>query len=137
MRYVITLVCCMALLYLALNTFDYFDPMTLCYVRINKELVGGRRDTIKQAIRLLKKTDKPSYRTLCAYVSRIRERICIGSDWHIENPPRGINANGCYIRGTKTIYLKPRPDEGDAVVAQRMQTIRIYSQLSAEFEDGQ
>lgn len=137
MRYFITISCCIALLVLMLNVFDYFDPMTLCYIRINRELVGGRRDTIKQAIRLLKKTDKPSYHTLCAHVSRIRERMCIGSDWHLENPPRGFNAHGCYIRGTKTIYLKPRLDEGNAVVTQRMQTIRTYAQLSAEFENGQ
>src|SRR3990167_3362570 len=98
------------------NLFSYFDPLTFCYIGIENDFLGGNQKTVKEAIRLLKKEDIQSYKTLCKNVDTIVEEYCRAADPRVRGQEVGINEPGCYISGSKIIYLIPSKMESDYIV---------------------
>lgn len=121
------------IIYIWLVLTGYFDPLTMCRIRIHTDLVSGNKKTISQALKLLKKEDRTSYDMACKYVNRIYERTCIGADWHLDKGHRGSNEPGCYVKGSKSIYLKPDYYHQQDTTELRKDSIKKYSQLSWEY----
>ena len=119
--------------YIWLSLTGYFNPLNLCYIRIHSDLVSGNKSTIIKAIKLLKKEDHDAYKLTCKYVNRIYERTCIGADWHLDQSLPGSDEPGCYVKGSKSIYLKPDFNKNQAGIVLRKEAIKKYSQLSREF----
>lgn len=117
--------------YFFVNIFNYFDLLNFCYIKIDGDLLRGNESTIKKAIKLLKREDKTAYKTLCAYVDTISEHNCFASSrkFSLEN----WNKNGCYIKGSKVIYLKPEKRENSAIINQRKISLKKYSEYSKDF----
>lgn len=112
-----------------LGTVSYLDIFNLCYINIDGDITRGNEKTIKQAIRLIKEEDKESYKTLCHYVNTVKERYCL-----IPKVPIKFGTEpGCYIRGSKVIYLIPERGENQQIVRQRATTIQKYAQKSKIF----
>jgi hypothetical protein len=118
---------------LVLNIFSYFDPFSFCYIKINYN-VDGNKDTIKKAIEIIKNEDKKEYKKLCQYVNLIVERPCYSGRLGTSGMLR-LNEDfvGCYIKGSKIIYLKPEKEDDFYVTKKRVGAIKKYSQKSQEF----
>jgi hypothetical protein len=125
-------------LYFGMNTLSYFDPINMCYINIEKDVLSGNRETIKKAIKMVKRNSSSDYRNLCKYISNIQERHCMGGDWHFgatqtaESIP-GYFSTGCYILGTKTIYLLPEENDSASIIEKRANALIKYSAYSKDF----
>ncbi len=117
-----------------INSLNYFDPLNVCYINVDKDILRGDRKTILEAIRKIKRESRGDYKTMCKYVNKISENFCIAADWHLD-PAWRENAIGksCYIRGSKTIYLFPTEEYSYDVVSERAAAIKKYSNYSKEF----
>lgn len=117
-----------------INTVDYLDITSLCYIRIDDDMLRGNFSTIAKAIKYLKKSDKASYTTLCRNVDKISENYCYGSDWHLDNDWQANAQNkNCFIRGSHTIYLWPEQSDSENIVLSRAEAIKKYAQYSQDF----
>lgn len=118
-----------------LNIISYFDPINLCYIKIEGDVVRGEESTIHKALSLIKKENKKTYKDICKYVDVISEKYCIIADWQIngEEYTKGLNLPGCYARGSKTIYLRPNKNISDNIIQIRKKSIIKYSQFSKNF----
>ncbi|EKD99499.1 MAG: hypothetical protein ACD_22C00241G0005 [uncultured bacterium] len=117
--------------YLVVNSIDYFDITSGCYIAITGDVLKGNEDTIRTALRNLKYEDSDSYNRVCGYVSKIIENTCLNSDPRFGYPKQ--MPDGCYIKGSKTIYLKPVEKNSDEVVTSRMEELKRLSEFSKEF----
>lgn len=115
-----------------INLFDYLDPFNLCYINIEGDVTRGNSKTIHQAIEQIKKTDEAAYRDLCHFVNVVSENVCMADDPNRPSAWRD-DVNGCYLRGSKVIYLNPSRETGENIVAYRARIIKIYSQKSKGF----
>lgn len=120
--------------YVAINGFNYLDPINLCYVDIDGDVLRGNKRTVVEAIRRLKRESKDDYKTMCRYTHKISENFCLASDWHL-NPTwrEDYPGKSCFIRGSKTIYLYPRKEYSQEIVEERAAAIKKYSNFSKEF----
>jgi hypothetical protein len=120
-------------IYLALNSFSYFDPLSLCRIKIHGNLAGNR-DTIKEAIKEVKRTDRSAYGVLCRDVDAIYEMYCIDKDWNM-HPKDYVRTDveGCYITGSHFVYLTPSRDTTKAKIAARAAALKKFSALSRDF----
>lgn len=117
--------------YFFLNFFNYFDPLNFCYIKIDSDFLRGNEKTIKKAIKLLKKENKIAYKTLCGYINTISEKNCFTSSQNISL--EDWDKDGCYIKGSKIIYIKPEKDKGDTIINERKIIIKKYSEYSRDF----
>lgn len=118
------------------NQFSYVRLFPYCSISISADYLSGNRATIFAAIAHLKERDRDAYRTLCRYVDEIIEKYCVGSDWHIENPPRGYAEPGCYVRGSQTILLRPEAGESVDIIRTRADALKKYAGMSKKFWEG-
>ena len=125
----------MAGIYMTINIVNYFDPFGGGYLNIDGDIVSGNKETIKAAIRYLGKTDRTAYRNLCTVVDRVSEKNCIIADQRIDSKGfiEGLNLDGCYVKGTRTIYLRPDKSDSPDVIEGRARTIKHYTEAVARF----
>lgn len=126
-----------SLFFIYANYFSYFDPVNLCYISIDNysnKPPGGNRDTVRKAINLIKDSDSKGYKILCKNVDTVQEGYCDKPDenGHFEQIP----PPGCYIRGTKIIFVVPEKSNENNVVLRRAETIKKYANLSKRFWDN-
>ncbi len=119
--------------YFMVNIGNYFDPINFCYINIEGDILRGNSHTIQQVIKNIRKNDTETYKTLCAYVHTIHEEYCLGSDWSLDKTYRGLDTPGCYIKGSKVIYLTPNSKEDGATIEKRYQALIKYAKYSKEF----
>lgn len=135
---VIWLVCLVVLASLAIfvaNKFSYLDLGHLCYIKIHGA-VSGNEDTIRQALRYFEKEDLDAYAVVCQYVRTIEEKeFCLAQDPNLNQGGQGgvWRDPPCYVRGSKTIYLKTDEKDTEDVVRQRIAVIKKYAQYSQRF----
>ena len=120
--------------YSSVNIFSYYDPMSLCSIRIEKDIIGGNGDTIRDAIKLIKKEDHKSYKMLCQNIDRINENECSTAHGEFDADDRkNWEKDGCYINGSKVILLKPEKEYSELIVRERAETIKKYASYSEKF----
>lgn len=119
-----------------INAFsNYVDVTGLCRIRISGDMLRGNEDTIKEALKSIKASDSSGYKDICRNVDEITERFCVDSDYHLDQAAAqaGWERPGCFIRGSKTIYLKPEPGESASVVKARAREILKDALLSKDY----
>lgn len=119
------------LIYLLITS--YVDVFSFCAIKVEGDMVIGNRGAIIAAIKMLKKQNKKSYQTLCGYVERIIENDCLAVEPRIDSSWKGLYADGCYIRGSKTIYIKPEKNGDSQSVANRSRALMRYADYSKRF----
>jgi hypothetical protein len=154
-RYVILAVTALALAWAWLRAFAWFDPLMLCRVHIDVELLEGDRAPIRAAIAVVRREDPLAYHALCRWVDRIQEeRRCDAGDPQARARLRGQapispgaddgallraqEAPGCYVRGSRVIVLR-RPGEGaggPALVRERAEALKRLAGYSEAFWRG-
>jgi hypothetical protein len=110
----------------------HIDYPNNCYIKIEKDILKGNRDSIFKALTSIKNTNLQGYQDICSYVDTITEASCLlGESRNGKLHP--INTDGCYLKGTKTIFLRPDASSLDAAVTLRKEQILKYSQMSKEY----
>jgi hypothetical protein len=154
-RYAVVAVIALVLVWGWLRAFGWFDPLALCRIHIDVELLEGDRGPIRQAIDLVRREDRPAYRALCRWVDRIQEeRQCDAGDPQADPRLRGQPeiapaaieaavvrarvAPGCYVRGSRTIVLRRAPEGGGgpALVRERAEALKRLAGYSQSFWIG-
>jgi hypothetical protein len=151
MRSAIIAVVGLALLWGWLRAFAWFDPVALCRIHIDVELLEGERGPIRAAIDLVRREDPLAYRVLCRWVDRIQEeRQCDAGDPQADPRRRGQavapgalddplqrarEAPGCYVRGSRIIVLRRAPEGGGgpALVRARAEALKRLAVHSQTF----
>jgi len=114
------------------SRFSYLDPVSFCYISVEKDILRGNRQTVFKAIKTIKASDKKAYKELCEYAGLIREGYCSTSSRDYDT----INIPGCYLRGSKTVYLKPVAEDSVAVTAERAEALKKFAGYSKDFWEG-
>lgn len=117
------------------NSVSYFDPFAFCYIGIDNDVLRDNQATISKALRLIQHEDRASYSTVCRYVDAIIEDYCTATDAMGEGVA-AVDAAGCYVRGSKLIYVRPAKDTSEATVRGRAETITTYAERSKNFWIG-
>ncbi len=120
------------LIYFALNISSYFDPLSFCRIKIQSDIVRGEGSTIKSAVKYIKAESPSGYDVLCRYVDVIAEKRCVVGDKRID-PSVPDFPDGCYVRGTKTIYLLATKDKSSATIQKRASLILKFAGMSRAF----
>jgi hypothetical protein len=132
-----------------LRAFAWFDPLAMCRIHIDVELLEGDRGPIRDAIAVVRREDPLAYRALCRWVDRIQEeRQCDAGDPQVDpriraggggalDPGllRAREAPGCYVRGSRVIVLRrpPRGGGGAALVRQRADALKRLAGYAQSF----
>lgn len=119
-----------------INIISYFDPFSWCHIQIHGDIVSGNEMTIHQALKLIKVKDKNAYKLVCDYVGVIAEKTyCKAGDARVDAslPNAGYIEPPCYIRGSKTIYLRSMEDRSEEAVRRRAIDIVTYADKSRNF----
>jgi len=118
--------------YIIMGYTMHIDYPNNCYIKVDKDILKGNRETIFKALASIKKTDLQKYQDICLYVDTISEASCLLGETR-NGKLHPISTDGCYLKGTKTIFLKPDSSELDAAVESRKLQIIKYAQLSKEY----
>ena len=151
-RWAIIAVIALVLLWGCLRAFAWFDPVRLCRIHIDVELLEGDRAPIREAIALVRREDPLAYHALCRWVDRIQEeRQCDAGDPQADPRLRGQSAfasgaldaalsrareaPGCYVRGSRIIVLRRAPEGGGgpALVRARADALKRLAGYSRAF----
>jgi hypothetical protein len=122
------------LVYFFINTFSYLNIYPFCSVDIHGNVLFKNEGTIRKAIHIIKKDYPDSYSDLCRYVNVIKEQKCTIRDWHLV--PRiedYTNETGCYVRGSKTIYISPERSNSNNIIQKRADQIIKLTAFSKNF----
>jgi hypothetical protein len=134
-----------------LRAFAWFDPLALCRIHIDVDLLEGDRTAVRQAIAVVRREDPLAYRALCTWVDRIQEeRQCDAADPQVDPRLRrgaGLSpdamdpviararaAPGCYVRGSRVIVLRRAPEGGGpALVRERAEALKRLAGYAQAF----
>ena len=137
-----------------LDALAWFDPVALCRIRVEVDLLEGDRGAIETAIAVVRREDPAAYRALCAWVDRIQEeRECAAGDPQADPRLRGAavpaeaiepalrrarDAAGCYVRGSRIVVLRRARDGEDAaaVLRARAEALKRLARYSQTFWAG-
>jgi hypothetical protein len=137
-----------------LSAFAWFDPVRLCRIDIDVELLEGDRGPIRAAIALVRREDPLAYHALCRWVDRIQEeRHCDAGDPKADPRLRGQSsvavsdpvllraraAPGCYVRGSRVVVLRQAPGGSAhaALVRERADVLKRLAGYAEEFWLGE
>lgn len=111
---------------------NYIDIRDACFIRVKYDVLQGDRESIFDALKRIKKEDYIFYRNMCRYVDRIYEKRCVVSE---KNTPKVSypNEDGCYIRGSKAILIKPLDKNSYDLVDNRVAAIKKYGQMAIDY----
>jgi hypothetical protein len=112
--------------------FAHFHPLPYCNISIRKDILRGDTRSIREALSTLRRTNTEAYKTVCRYVDRIEEKRCFNADGHVDDVAFQKTHDGCYIGGSRTIYLMPQEYSAD-LVARRADSIKALAEKSREF----
>jgi len=125
------------LAYFIINRFNYFDAPHLCYISLTPDILSGNKTTMHRAIDRIKKSDPEDYKDLCRYVEAISEKYCVAFDARVESRSENVQQPGCFVKGSKTIYLKPEKEASDSIIEQRAAAIKKFMLMSKSFWKNQ
>lgn len=110
----------------------YIDFSNNCTIEVQKDIVSGNRQTIFDALKLIKEDHPEDYENICTQVDTIVETECILGD---KKTPKihYLDTDGCYLKGTKTIFIRPVSGTSDTIVENRAELILKYGTLSGEY----
>lgn len=114
------------------NLNSYIDIKHFCLIRIENSQTQGNRQSIMEAINLIKQSDPANYKTLCQNIDTIAEVNCQNAEPHL-NPNEASLATiegGCFVKGSKTIYLTPVKSYSGALVKTRLETLKRNVQFT-------
>lgn len=118
------------------NLNSYIDVEKFCLIKIESSEARGNRQSIIDAIGEIKKSNKSLYKELCQYIDTIAESNCQNAEPHINLEEAGLaeKKGGCFVKGSKTIYLTPVKTYSSELVKNRVETLEKDILLSSEYQ---
>lgn len=86
---------------------SYVDIGSGCKIEISGSLASANKDAVSALLKEIKAEDKASYDLICSSLDHIREAHCPLFDESLKEDRIIWTTPGCYLRGTKTVYLVP------------------------------
>jgi hypothetical protein len=114
------------------TAFAHFHPYPFCDISVRRDILRGDSKSIKEALRQIRRTDKEAYKVVCANVDKIEEKRCYNADGHVDQAAFEKVHEGCFIRGSRTIYLKPY-EYSAVAVEKRVEAIKALAEKSRQF----
>lgn len=111
---------------------SYVDVPNQCYIKVKYDVLNGDRDSIVEALERLKQEDYIFYRRFCANVDAIYEKKCVRGD-DLRPDLEFIQSEGCYIKGSKAILIKPYEAGTRDIVKRRKDAIREYGGYAIDY----
>lgn len=118
--------------YIVLGYTMHIDFPNNCYIKVDKDILKGNRETVFKALNSIKNTNLQAYQDICTHVDTITEASCLLGETR-NGKLHPINTDGCYLKGTKTIFIRPDASNLDAAVNLRKEQIMKYAQMSKEY----
>ena len=120
--------------YFIINISSYWDPLRMCYIKIEGDILRGNENTIQKAIVYIKNRDDSSYKNLCKYVDVISEKQCAAYDPRVETGRTDSEfKDSCFVKGSKNIYIKSTKEVSEEIVQRRAEEIIRMTNFSVEF----
>lgn len=119
-------------IYIFVGYNNHMDNPNKCFIRINKDIIRGNRDTVFTALLSLRETNYVDYVEICKYVDTISESYCLMGD---SKTPKlhQLDTKGCYLKGTKTIFIEPVADDTPETIENRKEQLLKYGRLSRDY----
>lgn len=110
----------------------HVDILSFCHISVDKHFLRGNSETVIKAINKIKAEDKAAYKDVCKYVTLISENLCpidhtYAGPWSYNNQP------GCYLKGSRIIYINPNKEDTDNIIEERAQAIKKYANFSKAY----
>ncbi len=123
------------IIFIVTSMHSYVDITNFCIIRIKENVLNHEKSDIKSALHKLKNTNTVKYKTVCKYVDTINMKRCLPGDSRVDTEYKQIQEkiDGCYVRGTHTIYLKPNNRQTTFTIDERVNQIEKYSSFSKDF----
>ena len=120
--------------YFIINISSYWNPLRMCYIKIEGDILRGNENTIQKAIVHIKNRDNSSYKNLCKYVDVISEKQCVAYDPRVETSRIDSEfKDSCFVRGSNNIYIKPTKEVSGEIIQRRAEEIIRVTNFSTEF----
>lgn len=115
------------------SQFYYINTSPPCFIKVSTNVVSGI-GPITVEINNLQSSDKAAYENLCRYVDHIVELPCLAGDTVVNTDPKLFDPKiqGCFVKGSKTIYLKPLNQETNPT-PDRVEALKRYATISKEY----
>jgi len=112
--------------------FNYIDVRDQCFIKIKYDVLQGDRDSIFDALKVIKETDYIFYRNLCRNVDRIYEKRCVLAN-DGGRKLEYLKTKGCYIKGSRVILINPIDKNKYDKVEKRVEAIKLYAQMAIDY----
>jgi len=120
--------------YFFINTFSYLSIYPFCSLKIQGNILLKNEDSIREAIYIIKKDYPKSYSDLCEFVDAIKEQKCTIRDYHLFPKTKDyLSEDGCYVKGSKTIYISPEKSASKEIIQKRAKQIMKLTAFSKNF----
>ena len=110
----------------------FIDYANKCFIKVDKDILKGNRETVFKALSSIKNNNFQEYNDICNYVDTIAEAACLVGE-NNSGKLHPLNTDGCYIKGTKTIFISPDNSDLDAATTARKSQILKYSKMSKNY----
>ena len=117
-------------LFLIVDYFDYFDIQNFCYIRIEAVPKSEDKAAVKTVLKSLKEENPSQYVSLCDYVRFIMVEPCLLGE-AASSDVNYLGVSGCYIKGSKTIYIRPGTSDDE-----KKEALIRYSSMCRDFWKG-
>lgn len=118
--------------YLVLTISGYFVPYPMCYIKIYSDTLKGNKETITKALESIRASSLGDHEMVCTYVNKIIEVPC--RSINVQNKQYISSDNiGCYIKGSKVIYLNPDTRNDSDIIKIRAEEILRNAKQSRDY----
>jgi len=118
--------------FILFSGFSYVDIRDQCFIKVRYDVLRGDRDSIIEALKVIKEEDYIFYRKFCANVNYIYEKRCTLGDDN-SSKVEFIKTDGCYIKGSHAILIEPLDDRYYNKVDLRVEVIKKYGDLAIDY----
>jgi hypothetical protein len=110
----------------------YLDSVHGCAIKINEDILRGNPETIIDALNLIKKHNPEQFNTVCRFVSKIEEAPCYYGPYD-DKRLEVAKTGGCYLKGTKIIFIAPEKDNTPDIITKRAENITKMAEFSKNY----
>lgn len=118
--------------YFLFSGFSYVDVRDQCFIKVKYDVLKGDRESIIEALEILKAKDYVFYRKFCSNVSEIYERRCTMAE-KSSSKVEFIKTDGCYIKGSHAIIIEPIDGAVYDIVDRRVKTIKKHGEFAINY----
>lgn len=111
---------------------SYVDVPNQCFIKVRYDVLNGDRESIVEALEKLRQEDFIFYRKFCANVDAIYEKKCVRGD-DLRPDLEFIDTDGCYIKGSRAILIRPMDEATSNLAKYRKDAIRKYGGFAIDY----